>query len=71
MADVHAADCAPCDAARAVVAALREDFDPLENWDEVEVEGASVTDRTIALVAEVLHRFPSPESDRPQRRKNR
>ncbi|MEU0532003.1 hypothetical protein [Amycolatopsis tolypomycina] len=54
----HAKDCAPCDAARAVVAALREDFDPLENWDEVEVEGESVTTRTIATVAEVLHRYP-------------
>lgn len=60
MTTFHAADCAPCDAARAVVAALREDFDPLENWDEVEVEGASVTARTTARVAGVLHRFPVP-----------
>jgi hypothetical protein len=69
VSEVHAADCAPCDAARAVVAALREDFDPLENWDEVELEGASVTDRTIARVAEVLHRYPIPGGNRPQRSK--
>ena len=61
---VHAKDCAPCDAARAVVAALREEFDPHENWDDVEVEGQSVTVRTVTLVAEVLHRFPIPVSTR-------
>lgn len=64
MPDVHAADCAPCDAARAVVAVLREDFDPLDNWNEVELEGHTLTDRTIARVAEVLHRYPTPGARR-------
>lgn len=64
MTDLHAKDCTPCDAARAVVEALRDDFDPLDNWDEVEVEGRSLTDRTTARVAEVLHRYPTPGARR-------
>ncbi len=63
---VHAKDCAPCDAARAVVSALREEFDH-ENWDDVEVEGQSVTARTVALVADVLHRYPIPQSRQENR----
>lgn len=62
--DVHASDCAPCDAARAVVERLRDEYDPLSNWDEVEVEGVNQTDLTIALVAEVLHRYPIPAQEK-------
>lgn len=37
-ADVtHGSDCAPCDATRAVVRRLRDEWDPLSNWDEVDV----------------------------------
>ena len=57
---VHPRDCAPCDAARAVVDALREQLDPLDNWDEVEVHGRTTTEYTVGLVAEVLHRYPIP-----------
>jgi hypothetical protein len=33
----HASDCAPCDAARAVISELRDQFDPLDNWDDTEL----------------------------------
>lgn len=55
---VHAGDCAPCDAARQVVDALRVEYDPLSNWDEVEVDGDTQTALTLRIVADVLHRFP-------------
>lgn len=55
---IHTRDCAPCDAARQVVQALRDEYDPLSNWDEIEVEGDTQTALTLRIVAEVLHRFP-------------
>lgn len=58
MTAVHAQDCAPCDASRAVVEALRTEYDPLNNWDEVTVAGQTQAAFTVGLVAEVLHRFP-------------
>ncbi len=61
---VHDRDCAPCDAARAVVAALAESWDPLDNWPEVEIEGISIERHAIATVAGVLHDFP-PMTTRP------
>lgn len=54
----HERDCAPCDAARQVVQALRAEYDPLDNWDDTEVNGATQTALTEQLVADVLHRFP-------------
>lgn len=61
MADFHASDCAPCDAARAVIAELRTEFDPLDNWDDTEVhDGETTTDRALAHAATALHRFPLP-----------
>lgn len=59
MAAFHTSDCAPCDAARAVVVELRTEFDPLDNWDETEVgDGRTVTDLAHSLAAAALHRFP-------------
>jgi hypothetical protein len=55
---VHDRDCAACDAARAVVAALAETWDPLDNWAEVEIEGMTVERHAIATAAGVLHTFP-------------
>lgn len=55
---VHERDCEPCDAARQVVEALRNEYDPLSNWDDTEVEGVTQTALTVQLVADVLHRFP-------------
>ncbi len=60
----HAKDCAPCDAARAVVEALRDAYDPLANWDEVEVEGKSQTAYTTELISDVLHKYPVPGGTR-------
>lgn len=60
MADVHAHDCAPCHAARRVVVELRTEFDPLDNWDEVEAQGKTTADVAVELVARVLHRYPIP-----------
>lgn len=65
---VHGGDCPACDAARAVVAELRTEFDPLDNWDETEVgDGQTTADRAVALAAIALHRFPIPGAKRPQR----
>ncbi|WP_410676692.1 hypothetical protein [Amycolatopsis sp. cmx-4-68] len=68
MTEIHGAACAACDAARAVVAELRAEFDPLDNWDETEVgNGQTTADRAVALAAIALHRFPIPGAKRPQR----
>lgn len=56
---LHARDCAPCDAARAVVRELAVHMDPLDNWPDVEVgPDMSVTDLLVAVTAETLHNFP-------------
>lgn len=60
---IHDRDCAACDAARAVVTALREQYDPLDNWDEVSAEGRTQTVFTVQLVADVLHRYPLRHTD--------
>lgn len=54
----HERDCAPCHAAREVVATLAVELDPLDNWPDVEVEGVSVQQRLTSLTASVLHRYP-------------
>lgn len=65
---LHAADCAPCDAARAVVAALRDQFDPLDNWDDTELphptsgQLITVTELAVGIAAGVLHQYPVPAS---------
>jgi hypothetical protein len=58
MDELHERDCAPCDAARTVVAELAEEFDPLDNWADVEIAGESVERRLQRRVAGVLHQFP-------------
>jgi hypothetical protein len=55
---VHDRDCAACDAARQVVAALAVTWDPLDNWPEVEIEGITLERHAIATVAGVLHTYP-------------
>ncbi|WP_027944249.1 hypothetical protein [Amycolatopsis taiwanensis] len=62
---VHERDCAPCDAARQAVAELRTQFDPLDNWDEVEVQGKTTTEFATELIASALHRFPLDARPRP------
>lgn len=56
----HERDCAACDAARAVVTAIAEQLDPLDNWAETEVDskGTSVEQAMRTVVAGVLHSYP-------------
>ncbi|PXY27417.1 hypothetical protein [Prauserella muralis] len=64
---VHERDCAPCDAARAVVDELAAHWDPIGNWDEVEAldgHGGTLRDQAVRLVADVLHRYPLPAPPR-------
>jgi hypothetical protein len=57
LSTVHERDCAPCEAAREVVREMRPQFDPLDNWDEVEIApGITCADYLLALIAGVLHR---------------
>lgn len=58
---VHTSDCAPCDAARAVVDALATTWDPGDNWSDVEaINSTYVTlrDEAIAIAAQTLHAYP-------------
>lgn len=69
--NVHAHDCAPCDAARQVIDALATTWDPNDQWSEVDSvtkTHPTLRDEAIAIAADTLHRLPIPnEGSRPSR----